>query len=262
MSVIGTAAMVSSLHAQPSPAAKNTDSFVDEQGDKRFASHPIYSSCKPPADFAKRFPKYNLKKVMKRSSKGSMTEGSMIDALRAKSMLIGAHVDTNDVYRQKAFGMPITRGNMAYAGIRQKFGEQKKHYIGLTLSKNDVYYPPYVSSPSDEIFVPVGPDLRHFKKTGNWRSRGCASANPPAPKQCFATAYVEFEIDPETFNHIAKSDPSQPFLIIGKKYGGKLPQCPYYLSPLSFKATSLLIDEQYKKTLKKRDKRLAKNDKE
>jgi len=206
--------------------------------DERYATHENYAACTPTKTFSKLFPKFSLKKVMKKSSKRNLrtpNNKKILGDILSPGQILGADVSTNQVYLKKFFGIKVPGRAVGYARITQKFDSEKRYLIGV----------------SDTL-------ASAFRVRRNWID-GCTKGVDNAPDTCHSTAWAEFEVDAATFDYLSNVDSSRPFPIMGAVTKDEFAECPLFFSPYSFQAAKTLIDGQYEKSLTDRQKQIDRN---
>lgn len=219
-------------------------------------ANPRYRDCAPPENFSKRFPATTLDQAIERST-GYITHGRP-GPLASKNPVAGAMVESLNVYVGKFFGIPIYGHRHSYARIAQTLDGPKLYSMLVsstnysTISKNQIL------NDIAEIYVPIAGQVRVLPLSAESEQGFCSYAGESKADTCFSTATAEFALDAEQFAALANADPAAPIVVPAKTHDGKMLACPLYFSPMSFKAPLMMIDDQFAKAAKKRERQKAK----
>jgi len=230
--------------------------------DERYATHENYAACTPTKTFSKLFPKFSLKKVMKKSSKRNLrtpNNKKILGDILSPGQILGADVSTNQVYLKKFFGIKVPGRAVGYARITQKFDSEKRYLIGVSDTLASAFRVRRNWIDLNLIFVPVGSELKTYSSPQKGEYSGCTKGVDNAPDTCHSTAWAEFEVDAATFDYLSNVDSSRPFPIMGAVTKDEFAECPLFFSPYSFQAAKTLIDGQYEKSLTDRQKQIDRN---
>lgn len=206
------------------------------------------SDCAPPANFAKRFPTLTEKKALGKVNR-TVTRQSY-GLLQADNPVTGAEVDSNDLYAQTMFGVAGFGRAHTYTAITQPLDGPRAYSLRISDTEYTKGTRPYFSNDLAELHIPHEGGVVVVKRTAAWEEGFC-SASQNGPPSCYNTAIGAFGVERELFEALAARDPKRMIEITARKQDGTMAACPYYFSPLSFKATMLTIDAAYAKAVKK-----------
>lgn len=212
------------------------------------------SDCAPPANFSKRFPKLTEKKALRKVNSRITYESPSLIA--TNNRVTGTEVDSNDLYARTMFGVAGFGRDHTYTAIVQRLEGPRTYSIRISDTEYTTGSQPYFVNELAELHIPTSTGVIVVPQSERWEEGFC-SRRPNEPDTCFNTAIGAFTIDQALFEELAARDPAKPIEIAARKKDGTMLACPYYFSPLSFKATLLTIDKAYADALAK-DARKAK----
>lgn len=215
-----------------------------------------WSDCAPPDNFSKRFPALSERRGIRRVTR-RITYASP-NVLKSDNAVTGAEVTSNNLYAHKFLGVAGYGRDHTYAAIVQLLGSARRYQIRISDTEYTKGSRAYFMNELTELHVPYRDGLVVVPRTGRWEEGYCEMPNVNGPPpSCFNTAIGSFEIDQELFEYLAARDPALPIEIGARKSDGTTAACPYYFSPLSFKAPMLTIDDAYGRALAKRARQNA-----
>lgn len=247
---------MSILAAEPTTkVARSVAASVEVAEDERDPSHPRYKDCSPPKNFSKRIPKVTLKKAIKKSGGG--IHYAKPGPLERVNPVTGAGVSSINVYSGKFFGFTKYDHDHTFAGISQKLGGEKNYSIYASNTNYSTISKRRALIQLAELYWKQGDQIETISLTEDSENGFCSWAGAGKPDTCFSTATARFVIEKDTFEALANADLSKPIVVTSKLLNGEMSKCPLYYSPLSFKAPLTMIDAQYEKAEKKRQKQIA-----
>ena len=199
------------------------------------------ADCAAPENFAKRFPKLQEKKALKKVSGGTTYE--LPGLLVANNKVTGAVVTSNDLYAQVLLGVARYGRDHTYAAIVHPLEGERRYEIRVSDTEYTKGTRPFFMNEIAEIYVPVAGKTVAVRRANRWEEGYCTAYNPNAPSSCYNTASASFGVSREMFEALAASDPTRPIEITARKFDGSMKACPYYFSPLSFTAPLKTIDD-------------------
>lgn len=223
--------------------------------DLRDPDHPRYADCAPPRNFSKRFPKLTLEKALKKVSSRINHESPSV--VQRRNPVTGARVTSEDLYAQEFLGVSGFGKGHTFAAIGQALGGAKNYAITVS---NTVYTKgskETVFNQLAELYIKQGTAITAVPLSDTSEIGWCTQNPAPEPDSCFSTRYSDFTVDQAMFEALANANPQQAIAVTWKRTDGEMAQCPFYFSPLSFKAPLLSIDEAYAKAAAKREGQVA-----
>ena len=202
------------------------------------------SNCAPPDNFAKRFPKLTEKKALGKVTR--RIEYLSPNVLKPDNPVTGAEVNSNNLYAKTMLGVAGYGRDHTFAAIVQPLGGTRSYEIRISDTEYTQGSQAVFFNEVAELHVPYRGGTVVVPRTVSWTEGFCQMVRADAPPPgCFNTAVGSFAIDLALFEALAASDPAQPIAITARKSDGSMSACPYYFSPLSFKALLLTIDDAY-----------------
>jgi len=204
--------------------------------------------CAPPANFAKRFPTLTEKQALKKVNV-QITRQSY--GLLADHPVTGAEVDSNDLYARTMFGVAGYGRGHTYTAITQPLEGPRTFSLRISDTEYTTGSQPILYNELAELHIPHAGGTVVVKRSVPWQEGFCSNKTN-APPSCYTTAIGAFNVERDLFEALAARDPATPIEVAARKRDGTMTACPYYFSPLSFKATLLTIDKAYAKAVAKK----------
>lgn len=206
--------------------------------------------CAPPGNFSKRLPKLSEKKALRKVTRRINYESPNV--LKTNNPVTGAEVNSNNLYAKILMGVARYGRDHTFAAIVEPLGGERRYEIRISDTDYTTGSQPVFFNEVAELHVPYHGATVVVPRTVSWTEGFCTMVNVNGPPpDCFNTATGSFTIERDLFEALAASDPVKPIAITARKSDGMMAACPYYFSPLSFKATLLTIDEARAAALKK-----------
>jgi hypothetical protein len=199
--------------------------------------------CAPPENFSKRFPKLSEKKAVRKVTR-SITRRTY-GLLQTDNPVTGAEVTSNNLYAQTFLGVSRYGRDHTFAAIIQPLDGPRTYAIRISDTEYTTGSQPYFVNDLADLHVSHRGRTVVVPRSDRFEEGFCGPLKENAPRNCFNTATGSFAIERELFEELAASDPAKPIAITARKSDGTMAECPYYFSPLSFKATLLTIDEAF-----------------
>lgn len=219
-------------------------------------SAPATRECAPPENFAKRFPKLTEIKALRKVTRRILYESSNV--LKPGNPVTGAEVNSNNLYAKTFLGVAGYGRDHTFAAIVQPLGGERRYEIRISDTEYTQGSQAVFFNEIAELHVPYQGGTVVLPRTVSWTEGFCEMFRADAPPpDCFNTAVGSFAINLALFEALATSDPAKPFAVLARKSDGSMAACPYYFSPLSFKALLLTIDDAYAKAAEREARRGA-----
>lgn len=215
------------------------------------AQSAAQEDCAPPPNFSERFPKLTEKKALGKVSRRTLRQ--LPGLFKANNLVTGTEVDSNDLYAQTFMGGTGYARNHTYAAIVQMIGGERTYSIRISDTEYTEGSQPYFSNDLTELHIEHDGKVIVVPRTQAWEEGFCSTRPDRLPK-CYNTAIGSFTIERDLFEALAARDPAKTFTVAARKRDGTMTACPYYFSPMSFKAPMLKIDEAFAAAVAKRAK--------
>jgi len=201
----------------------------------------------------KKIQKTKLKKAIKRTSTNKIYNGS--------KEIVGYSADSETMYMRKFLALYTPFGYYYYPKVYIDSDGMKKYYLGVskfspvkTSSVIGSLIAPSkfksVDAPEvgfDTIEVPTEKLAVRFKSSISDQHEHCGIGGTLKSdilvQGCLFHSSKEFEVDKDTYDFIAESDPKTPFLVKAVVAEDKYASCPLYFSPLTFLAADAKLNE-------------------
>lgn len=212
--------------------------------------------CAPPGNFAKRFPALTEKKALRKVTRLILRDSYGL--LKPDNPVTGAEVNSNNLYAKTMFGVAGYGRDHTFAAIVQPLAGERIYEIRISDTEYTQGSQRYFTNELAELHVPYLGGTVVVQRSERWVEGFCEMFRADAPPpDCFNTAVGSFAIDLALFEALAASDPAKPIAVLARKSDGSMTACPYYFSPLSFKAPLLTIDDAYAKAAEREARRRA-----
>lgn len=212
--------------------------------------------CAPPGNFAKRFPALTEKKALRKVTRLILRESYGL--LKPDNPVTGAEVNSNNLYAKTMFGVAGYGRDHTFAAIVQPLAGERIYEIRISDTEYTQGSQRYFTNELAELHVPYLGGTVVVQRSERWVEGFCEMFRADAPPpDCFNTAVGSFATDLALFEALASSDPAKPIAVLARKSDGSMTACPYYFSPLSFKAPLLMIDDAYAKAAEREARRRA-----
>lgn len=214
------------------------------------------NDCAPPGNFAKRFPKLSEKKALRKVTRRINYESPNV--LKANNPVTGAEVNSNNLYAKIFMGVARYGRDHTFAAIVEPLGGERRYEIRISDTEYTTGSQPVFFNEVAELHVPYRGATVVVPRKVRWTEGFCTMVNVNGPPpDCFNTAAGSFAIGLALFEALATSDLAKPIAVLARKSDGSMAACPYYFSPLSFKALLLTIDDAYAKAAEREARRRA-----
>jgi hypothetical protein len=214
--------------------------------------------CAPPDNFSKRFPKLSENKALGKVTRLILRESYGL--LRPDNPVTGAEVNSNNLYAKTMLGVAGYGRDHTFAAIVQPLGGERVYEIRISDTEYTQGSQAVFFNEVAELHVPYKGGTVVVPRKASWTEGFCGAVNVNGPPpSCFNTAIGSFTIERDLFEALAASDPAKPIAMAARKTDGAMGACPYYFSPLSFKATLLRIDDAYAKAAEREAGRRARH---
>lgn len=214
--------------------------------------------CALPENFAKRFPKLSERKALGKVTRLILRESYGL--LRPDNPVTGAEVNSNNLYAKTMLGVAGYGRDHTFTAIVQPLGGERVYEIRISDTEYTQGSQAVFFNEVAELHVPYKGGTVVVPRKVSWTEGFCGAVNVNGPPPgCFNTAIGSFTIERDMFEALAASDPAKPIAMAARKTDGAMGACPYYFSPLSFKATLLTIDDAHAKAAEREAGRRARH---